>query len=190
MDKLSDADLDRLINGRASGDNADSEQKAADNWLTAFSKKSEEALAKRDAEKKAEPRPDDKVLIERLAWKDHTEYDRMRAGLAETLGIRVGTLDYKVEAIRKRLKSADEDEPLPHWNVELWPEEVDGDALLDSIRRVIRRYIVLPIGADIAIPLWLLHAWTYEAGDISPFLVLVSPTHRCGKTSTMIVLQY
>src|SRR6266540_6801256 len=31
---------------------------------------------------------------------------------------------------------------------------------------------------------------TYDAGDISPFLVLVSPTHRCGKTSTMIVLQY
>jgi putative DNA primase/helicase len=190
MDKLSDADLDRLINGRGSGDNTDSEQKAADTWLTAFSKKSEEALAKRDAEKKAEPRPDDKVLIERLARKDHTEYDRMRAGLAETLGIRVGTVDDKVEAIRKTLKSADEDEPLPHWNVELWPEEVDGDALLDSIRRVIRRYIVLPIGADIAIPLWLLHAWTYAAGDISPFLVLVSPTHRCGKTSTMIILQY
>src|SRR5262249_23755573 len=111
IDKLSD-DVDRLINGRASGDNADSEQRAADDWLTAFSKKSEEALAKRDAEKKAEPRPDDKALIERLAWKDHTEYDRMRAGLAGTLGIRVGTLDYKVEAIRKRLKSADEERRL------------------------------------------------------------------------------
>src|SRR5947209_8437133 len=32
--------------------------------------------------------------------------------------------------------------------------------------------------------------WTYDAGDISPFLVLVSPTHRCGKTSTIIVLQF
>src|SRR5262245_60496866 len=114
MGKLSDADLDRLINGRASGDNADSEQKAADNWLTAFSKKSEEALAKRDAETKAEPRPDDKVLIERLAWKDHTEYDRMRAGLAETLGIRVGTLDEKVEALRKKLEKEDDQDALPH----------------------------------------------------------------------------
>jgi len=190
MDRLSDADVDRLINGGASADNASSKQKAADDWLAAFAKKSQEALARRDAEQKAAPRPDDKMLIERLARKDHTEYDRMRADLAETLGIRVGTLDDKVKAIRKKLAVEDDEEALPHWNVEPWPEEVDGDALLESIRRVLRRYIVLPVGADIAIPLWVLHAWTYDAGDISPFLVLVSPTHRCGKTSTMIVLQY
>jgi hypothetical protein len=108
MDKLSDADVDRLIN--ASADNASSEQKAADDWLAAFAKKSQEALARRDAEQKAAPRPDDKVLIERLARKDHTEYDRMRADLAETLGIRVGTLDDKVEAIRKKLAVEDDEE--------------------------------------------------------------------------------
>jgi len=61
---------------------------------------------------------------------------------AGTLGIRVGTLDDKVEAIRKKLAVENDEEALPHWNVEPWPEEVDGDALLDSIRRVIRRYIV------------------------------------------------
>ena len=70
MDKLSDADVDRLINGGASADNASSEQKAADDWLAAFAKKSQEALARRDAEQKAGPRPDDKVLIERLARKE------------------------------------------------------------------------------------------------------------------------
>jgi hypothetical protein len=69
----------------------------------------------------------------------------------------------------------------PHWNVEPWPEEVDGDALLETMRRVFQRYIVLPSAADIALPLWVLHAWTCDAGDISPFLVLVSPTKRCGK---------
>jgi hypothetical protein len=69
MDKLSDADVDRLINGGASADNASSEQKAADDWLAAFAKRSQEALAKRDAEQKAALRPDDKVLIERLARK-------------------------------------------------------------------------------------------------------------------------
>ena len=188
VEKLSRDEIRRRI-GLASTDNPASEQKAADDWLAAFAKKSQEALAKRDAVKRVEPRPDDKALIAALARKDHTEYDRVRADLAETLGIRVGTLDDKVEAIRKKLAATDE-EPLPHWNVEPWPEPVDGDGLLDSIRRVLRRYIVLPVGADVAIPLWVLHAWTYDAGDISPFLVLVSPTHRCGKTSTMIVLQY
>src|SRR5262249_49249473 len=36
--------------------------------------------------------------------------------------------------------------------------------------------------------LWVLHAWTMDAGDISPFMVLVSPTKRCGKTSVLILL--
>jgi hypothetical protein len=189
MDKLSDADIDRLIKGNVA-DKVSSEQKAADEWLAAFAKKSNEALAKRAAEKQTAPPPNEKALVEALARKNHTEYDRMRSELAETLGIRVGTLDDKVGAIRKKLEAADDDDALPHWNVDPWPEEVDGDALLDSIRRVFRRYIVLPSDADIALSLWVLHAWTYDAGDISPFLVLVSPTKRCGKTNTLILLLY
>jgi hypothetical protein len=189
MDKLSDADIDRLIKGNVA-DKVSSEQKAADEWLAAFTKKSNEALAKRAAEKQTAPLPNEKALVEALASKNHTEYDRMRSELAETLGIRVGTLDDKVGAIRKKLEAADDDDALPHWNIDPWPEEVDGDALLDSIRRVFRRYIVLPSDADIALSLWVLHAWTYDAGDISPFLVLVSPTKRCGKTNTLILLLY
>jgi putative DNA primase/helicase len=189
--KLSDLELDRMIGSEpTSADNGSSEeQKKADDWLVAFNKKSEEALAKRAAEKRVAPRPDDKALIEALARKDHTDYDRMRVDLAETLGIRVGTLDDKVEALRKKFMAGD-DEALPHWNVEPWPEPVDGDALLDSIRRVFRRYIVLPSRADIALPLWVLHAWTIDACEISPFLLLVSPTKRCGKTSVMILLYF
>jgi putative DNA primase/helicase len=129
------------------------------------------------------------VLIEALARKDHTEYDRMRADLAETFGIRVGTLDDKVEAIRKKLAAADDD-ALPHWKVDPWPEPIDGAELLNSIKQVFRRYIVLPKYADVALSLWVLHAWTMDAGDISPFLVVVSPTKRCGKTSVLILLYF
>ena len=87
------------------------------------------------------------------------------------------------------LRSPEEDEnaALPHWNVEPSAEPVDGAALLNNLRQVFRRYIVLPKGADIALPLWVLHAWTMDAGDISPLMVLVSPTKRCGKTSALIV---
>jgi putative DNA primase/helicase len=170
------------------------QQKQADDWLAAFSRRSQEALAARDAEKQAgkpvAPRPDDKTLIEALARKDHTEYDRVRADLAETLGVRVGTLDDKVEAIRKKLMAADNDDALPHWKVEPWSEPVDCAALLGSIKQVFRRYIVLPKDADVALALWVLHAWTMDAGDISPFLVLVSPTKRCGKTSVLILLYF
>jgi putative DNA primase/helicase len=165
------------------------DQKAAD-WLADFSKKSQEALAKRAAEKQLAPPPDEKALVEALARMDHSEYDRMRGELAEALGIRVGTLDDKVEALRKKMDSEDDQDALPHWKVEAWPEPVDGAALLDSIKRVFRRYIVLPKDADIVLPLWVLHAWTVDAGDISPFMVLVSPTKRCGKTSVLILLYF
>ena len=79
---------------------------------------------------------------------------------------------------------------LPHWKVGPWPEPVAGAALLEFIKQVFRRYVVMPKGADTALALWTLHAWTADAGDISPFLVLVSPTKRCGKTSVLIILLY
>src|SRR5262245_4091578 len=169
-------------------DKGSSEQKSANDWLEDFAKKSQEALAKRTAEKQLVPAPDEKALVEALARKDHTEYDRLRGEVAETIGIRVGTLDEKVKALRKKLEKEDDRDALPHWNVEPWPEPVDGAVLLDSIKRVFRRYIFLPKDADIALSLWALHAWTMDAGDISPFMVLVSPTKRCGKTSVLILL--
>jgi putative DNA primase/helicase len=166
------------------------EQKTAVDWLDDFARKSQEALAKRAAEKEIAPPPDEKALIAALARKDYAEYDRVRADLAETLGMRVGTLDGKVEALRKKMEAEDGKDNLPHWKVEPWPEPVTGAELLDAIKRVFRRYIVLPKDADIALALWVLHAWTMDAGDISPFLVLVSPTKRCGKTSVLIILFY
>jgi len=77
------------------------EKKAADDWLAEASRRSEEALAKKAAEKQIEKPPDQRALIEALASKDHVEYDRMRGEVAETLGVRVGTLDDRVADIRR-----------------------------------------------------------------------------------------
>jgi putative DNA primase/helicase len=171
-------------------EDSSSEGKKAANWLADFAKKAEEALAKRAAEKEFAPPPDEKALVEALARKDRTEYDRMRVELAKTLGMRVGTLDDKVDAWRKKVEAEDDQDALPHWKVDPWPEPVDGAMLLNSIKQIFRRYIVLPKDADVALSLWVLHAWTMDAGDISPFMVLVSPTKRCGKTSVLILLYF
>ena len=45
-------------------------------------------------------------MINALARKDHTEYDRLRAEAAKALGIRKGTLDDKVEAKREELRES------------------------------------------------------------------------------------
>jgi hypothetical protein len=131
---------------------------------------------------------DDTKMVAKLAKLKELDYQRERAKTAKELGVGVGVLD---KLVRQHRAQAEEDAAvLPHWVMEPWGKPVDGAKLLDDIEQVLKRYIVLPKGAAEAIALWNLHAWTIDAGDISPFLVLVSPTKRCGKTSVLIVLLY
>jgi hypothetical protein len=71
---------------------------------------------------------------------------------------------------------------------EPWPDPVDGDLLLKSLRDLIRRYLVLPRRAATAISLWILHTHAIDVSNISPFLAILSPEPRCGKTVLMELL--
>jgi putative DNA primase/helicase len=115
-------------------------------------------------------------------------YQKRRHQEAKALSIPVAALDKLVR--QAQAQAEDKDAELAHWKVEPWEAPIDGAALLADIERVFTRYVYLPTGASIALALWTLHAWTMDAGDISPFLVLVSPTKRCGKTTVLIVLYY
>jgi len=148
----------------------------------------ERAFARQEGREPKLPTRTDNAVIAELAALDTLEYELHRDTAATGLGIRVLALDKLVRGWRAA--SEDENAALPHWNVEPSAEPVDGAALLNNLRRVFRRYVVLPKGADIVLPLWVLHAWTMDAGDISPLMVLVSPTKRCGKTSVLIVLYF
>jgi putative DNA primase/helicase len=133
-------------------------------------------------------RAQDDDTVAALAELGELAYQKQRSQAAKELGIGVGVLDKLVR--RHRAQVEEDAAALPHWNVEPWDETVPGAALLDDIERVIRKYIWLPKGAAESIALWTLHAWTMDASEISPFLTLVSPTKRCGKTSVLIVLLY
>ena len=148
----------------------------------------ERAFARHEGREPKLPTRTDNPVIGELASLDALEYELQRDTAAAGLGIRVSALDKLVKGWRAATQS--ESTALPHWNVEPSAEPVDGAALLNNLRRVFRGYVVLPKGADIALPLWVLHAWTMDAGDISPLMVLVSPTKRCGKTSVLIVLYF
>jgi putative DNA primase/helicase len=126
--------------------------------------------------------------IAELAKLSALDYDKRRKPTADELGVRVSALDQAVR--NQQTRSHDQASALPHWNVEPWDGAVPGAELLAGIRKEFERYIVLPPGAADTLSLWVLHAWTIDAGDISPFLVLASPTKRCGKTSVLIVLCY
>ena len=132
--------------------------------------------------------PDGDKLIYELPKLSEAAYQRRRKDAAPQLGMRVDALD---RIIRHARAEAEENAAaLPHWNVEPWETEVAVANLLDDIEGMFRRYIVLPKGAAETLALWTLHTWTMDAGEVSPFMVLVSPTKRCGKTSVLIVLYY
>jgi len=150
----------------------------------------EEALKQSEVtEASATPDPakDDGILAE-LAKMSRFEYDRRRRDAAKQLGITVSTLDKAVGERRASIK--DDSATLPHWVVEPWAGPVDGAALLDAICQAFTRYVILPAHAAEAIALWVVHAWTVDSSDISPFLVLVSPEKRCGKTTVLILLYW
>jgi hypothetical protein len=60
--------------------------------------------------------------------------------------------------------------------------------LLDSLVKIILRYLILAAGAAEAMALWIIHTHAFEAATISPILGVVSPVRRCGKTQAIIVL--
>ncbi|MDQ3197044.1 MAG: DUF3631 domain-containing protein [Pseudomonadota bacterium] len=70
-----------------------------------------------------------------------------------------------------------------------WHERVDGAALLTEMAGLFRRFIVLPEGAELILPLWVLHTWCIDDADIAPILAITSPEKRCGKTSLIGLLR-
>jgi hypothetical protein len=71
---------------------------------------------------------------------------------------------------------------------EPWPEAVSGQALLDELVAVVRRYVVVSAHASNAIALWILHTHAFELREISAYLGIESPEKRCGKTTLLSLL--
>jgi putative DNA primase/helicase len=128
----------------------------------------------------------DKII--ELAKLDSLKFGKIRKEEAKKLGVPVKFLD---DAVRGQQKEKKEQASfLPHWKNEPSPDSVAGDALLDELRAHLKRHVVLPPYADVALPLWILHSWVFEAFDITPYLAITSPTRRCGKSLLMTLLYW
>jgi Protein of unknown function (DUF3631) len=164
---------------------APTEKTAAADWLAAFNRKSEEALAKRAVEKQMAPPPGVAAVAEALAARDEVFYDRVRSDVADTLGIRVGTLDDRREAARAERPVRDVIFPA----IEPASSPVDGGALLASVSRRIRRHIVASEHLFTAAALWTGFAWTHDAYAHSPLLLATSKEPNSGKTTLIELLK-
>ena len=76
------------------------------------------------------------------------------------------------------------------WNVELWPDPVETQALLQKISAKIRKYIVLRPEAVIATALWTMTAWAHEGAAHSPILAAISVEPDSGKSTLLGVLRF
>jgi len=72
--------------------------------------------------------------------------------------------------------------------VEPWPEPVEGRILLEALRQVLARFVILPRWAAETLALWIVHTYAFELRDVSTYIGIESPVRRCGKTTLMTLL--
>jgi putative DNA primase/helicase len=78
--------------------------------------------------------------------------------------------------------------PLKLARVEPWPHPVDGSLLLAELAATLRRFVVTPRWAPETLALWILHTYAFQLRDLTTYIGLESPEHRCGKTTLVTVL--
>jgi hypothetical protein len=59
---------------------------------------------------------------------------------------------------------------------------IDGSSLAAAIADYIEQYVVLSRAQLVACVLWVLHTWTFDAADTTPYLFVVSAQRQSGKT--------
>jgi hypothetical protein len=132
------------------------------------------------------------IEINDLSLLPVTQYDRQRKDAAKRLGMRVGTLDDRVERLRSR-SGGDADvnkqgQEISFKPPEPWPEPVDGAALLEEMIAAHRRHVVMSEEYGLAASLWAIHCHAIEAAEHSPRLQIRSAAYRCGKTTLLRVI--
>src|ERR1700733_2346315 len=66
---------------------------------------------------------------------------------------------------------------------------VDRIDVIELVEAFIRRYVVLPEAAYLPLALWCVATYLSADFDCFPYLAILSPTKRCGKTRVLEVLE-
>ena len=142
----------------------------------------------------AEPTPtDEDAYLRHLAGLKPLAYARVRKAAAEALGnIPVGILDKLVNAERKELKANDEEGGaggcILFDEVEPWPVDVDGAAVLDAAFALLRQYVITDKETLRAAALWASMTWFTEYATVLPLAVITAPEKNCGKSTLLNAL--
>ncbi|CAL7960510.1 hypothetical protein GAMM_160094 [Gammaproteobacteria bacterium] len=132
--------------------------------------------------------------VARLAKLPPLQYDRVREEEAKKLGVRLSTLDSAVEKERglfaesKNNEKADNNSEIIN-GIEPCTEPVDGAAIANEIRELIKNHAVLNDSQIDVIALYTISTYCIDAFGIFPKLLITSPEKRCGKTTVLSILR-
>ncbi len=133
---------------------------------------------------------DREALLSDLSKLSEFAYQQERKDTATALGVTVSALDKEIKA---RRKGNGDERPAGGSTLRLeppdpWPGDVKAADLLNEIRAVFKRYLVLPEHGAVALTLWCAFTFFAEQFYHSPRLLLTSPEKRCGKSTLMRLL--
>lgn len=155
-----------------------------------------DALVKRAKSDRGAPFENETVA--RMAATKRTDlaaFMRLRERL-KVVGAKVGELDKAVEKATPKSAATGDGEASEGQGRALtfpvdkpWPKPVDGAELLGELVMTVMRYVMLSRESAIAIALWIVQAYCFNAFGISPRLFIKSPEKRCGKTTLLRLIQ-
>ena len=127
--------------------------------------------------------------IIRLAGLSELKYEQERTGAATDLDIRASVLDKLVKVARLEIAATAESHDEVVGELEPWDSPVDGNAIALEVVELLKRHTVQPAMGYEAITLWCLGTYVFDCFRIFPRLCLHSPQKRCGKTTTIELVE-
>lgn len=111
--------------------------------------------------------------------------DKLQQGKLISTGSKaLGVSKAELKAAVKVEKEADLNNGL-FKTYEPWGEAVATEELLSEIVGLLNKHCYLPNHGDVAVALWILNTYVYDAFSICPLIYLTSAAKRCGKTTLL-----
>lgn len=142
-----------------------------------------------------EPQIDDiniETEIARLARLPLLKYEQQYKAAAKLLGLRATMLERLVKAERgdDAADTRGQGKPLDLPSPALWPQPVNGAALLHNLRCYFARHLVLPKGGAVAMALWTVHCHCFDVFHFTPRMQFKSVTKGSGKSTAIQLFGY
>ena len=145
----------------------------------------ESDLVERSKTDNGAPLEPDMLIKEKALQRNHpAKWERLLKRLKDETEVRITPLEKEVS--RNTGRAGDDDlqgQPIQWPDVEPWPDEVDGAALLDELAALIQLYVAMPEGGASAVAVWALYTWCFEAFGVCPNLMVTAPERESGKTA-------